>query len=83
MIEDKLLVKFMNRIMHDEVHDLTNIISLINMVYESEDSKIGKGDLLLMKVYFTGRLGLITMEDKDGEPTIQNVYHKLREQFGV
>ncbi len=77
-IQDKEFEQFLTKMMHDEVHDLTNIISLIDLLYKQGNSKISKEDLLLLKVYFGGRMGLITMEIGEDGTVLNDILYKVR-----
>ncbi|MFH1505667.1 MAG: hypothetical protein ABIE94_01615 [archaeon] len=75
-LTDKDFVILLNRILHDENHDVTNILALIDIYLDSTSSKINKNQLIFLKMYFTGRLVLF-------QEYTNKIYYDLREKFDV
>jgi hypothetical protein len=80
-MDEKLFVQALNKVLHDETVNNTNMLSLIDILLDKEDCKIDSRKLLWLKVYFNGRLNLFQMEIEG--KTTSDIYYGLRDQFGV
>lgn len=83
MIDDKVFVELVNKILHDEVLDIANVNSTLQFMLEKEESQIKVEHLAFLFAYFEARTNLLKINFGEEYGTIIDIYHKLREQFNV